>query len=57
MHMETVFDSAIKALGLDETHNLLAATMMGRIALYQVTKDKGGKQSHSTRLSSSPVIL
>ncbi|KAL4065886.1 hypothetical protein V8B97DRAFT_1914455 [Scleroderma yunnanense] len=41
IHMETVFDSAIEALELDKTHNLLAATTLGRIALYQVTKDKG----------------
>jgi len=55
--METAFDSAIKALGLDETHNLLAATTLGRIALYQVTKDKGGEQNNSTRLSSLLVIV
>ncbi|KAI6143929.1 WD40-repeat-containing domain protein [Pisolithus tinctorius] len=37
-HMETVFDSAIECVTLDETHSVLAVATLGRIATYQLSK-------------------
>ncbi|KAI5980964.1 WD40-repeat-containing domain protein [Pisolithus albus] len=45
VHMETVFDSAVEYMELDQTHNLLALTTQGRVALYQITKENGGTVS------------
>ena len=42
MHMETVFDCAIEYLQLDDTHNLLAVTALGRIAVYRLAKENRG---------------
>ncbi|KAI5986645.1 WD40-repeat-containing domain protein [Pisolithus albus] len=38
VHMETVFDSAIECVTLDETHSVLAVATLGRIATYQLSK-------------------
>ncbi|KAI6001909.1 WD40-repeat-containing domain protein [Pisolithus albus] len=38
LHMETVFDTAIKFVELDHTHNLLLLTTQGRIILYQIQR-------------------
>ena len=40
--METVFDCAIECAQLDDTHNLLAVTALGRIAVYRLAKENGG---------------
>ena len=42
VHMETVFDCAIEYVQLDDTHNLLAVTALGRIAVYRLAKENGG---------------
>jgi len=40
--METVFNCAIECAQLDDTHNLLVVTALGRIAVYQLAKENGG---------------
>ena len=37
--METVFNCAIECAQLDDTHNLLVVTALGRIAVYQLAKE------------------
>ena len=40
--METVFNCAIEYLQLNDTHNVLAVTALGHIAVYRLVKKNGG---------------
>ncbi|KIO12185.1 hypothetical protein M404DRAFT_20016 [Pisolithus tinctorius Marx 270] len=39
--METVFDCVVEYTELDNTHNLLIVTALGRITLYHISTDRG----------------
>ena len=44
VHMQSVFDCTIECAEMDETHNFLAVTVLGRIAIFQVGKESSSEQ-------------